>query len=96
MLELSQSAAAALQNIRENQGIPEEHGARLTGEPQPEGNLAVRLEFVESVPEDDHVAAQAGTEVHIDPDIAEPLADAVMDVQQSPEGLAFVFRPQES
>lgn len=96
MLELSESAAAALQNIRQDQGIPEEHGARLTGEAQPTGNLAVRLEFVESVPEDDHVTTQAGTEVHIDPDIADPLADAVMDVQQSPEGLSFVFRPQES
>ena len=94
MLKLSENAAAALESIRQNEGIPEAHGARLTGDQKPSGDLEVRLEFVEEVPEDDHVAEQAGTEVHVDPAIAEPLAAAVMDVQQSGEGLAFVFRPQ--
>lgn len=96
MLQLSENAAAALQNLRQDQEIPEEHGTRLTGVQQPTGDLAVHLEFVETVPETDLVAEQAGTEVHIDPDISEPLSNVVMDVQQSEQGLAFVFRPQES
>jgi Fe-S cluster assembly iron-binding protein IscA len=94
VLKLSENAAAALETIRQNRGIPEDHGTRLTGDQQPSGDLAVRLEFVEEVPEGDQVAEQAGTEVHVDPEIAEPLAEVVMDVEQSGEGLAFVFRPQ--
>lgn len=96
MLEVSENAAAALENIRQNRGIPEDHGTRLTGVQQPSGDLAVHLEFVESVPADDLVAEQAGTAVHIDPEISAPLEDVVMDVQQGEEGLAFVFRPQDA
>jgi Fe-S cluster assembly iron-binding protein IscA len=96
MLELSPRAAAALENLRETEGIPADHGIRLTGQPQPTGDLAVHLEFVESVPENDQLVEQSGTQVHIDPQIAEPLSDVVMDVQPSEQGAAFVFRPQDS
>jgi Fe-S cluster assembly iron-binding protein IscA len=93
-MELSENAAAALENIRQSQDIPEEHDIRLTADQQPSGDLAVRLEFVEQVPEDDQVAEQAGTEIFVDSKIAEPLAETVMDVQDSEEGLVFVFREQ--
>jgi Fe-S cluster assembly iron-binding protein IscA len=96
MLELSPRAAAALESLREIEGIPEDHGTRLTGQPQPTGDLAVHLEFVESVPEDDQVVEHAGIQVHVDPQIAEPLSDVVMDVQQSEQGEAFVFVPQDA
>lgn len=94
MLQLSESAAAALESIRQNEGIPEDHGTRLTADQQPTGEIAIRLEFVENVPEEDQVAEQAGTEVYVAPEIVEPLADTLMDVQDSDEGLVFVFRPQ--
>lgn len=94
MLQLSDNAAAALESIRQNQEIPEDHGTRLTGEREPTGDLALRLEFVENAPGDHEVTEQAGTEVYVDPAIAEPLAEVVLDVQDSDEGLAFVFRPQ--
>lgn len=93
-MELSENAAAALENIRQSQDIPEEHDIRLTADQQPSGDLAVRLEFVEQVPEDDQVAEQAGTEIFVDSKIAEPLAETVMDVQDSEEGFVFVFREQ--
>ena len=94
MLKLSEKAAAALENIRQSQGIPEAHSTRLTADHQSTGDLALRLEFVEQIPEDDQVAERAGTEVYIDPEIAEPLGDTVMDVQDGDQGLAFVFRSQ--
>ena len=93
-MELTENAAAALEHIRQSEEIPEGHGTRLTADEQPSGDLAVRLEFVEQVPEGDEVAEQAGTEIYLDPKIAEPLAETVMDVQGSDEGLAFVFREQ--
>lgn len=94
MLELSENAAAALETIRMNEGIPEEHGTRLSPEQQPSGDLAVRLEFVEDVPDGDKVAKQGDTKVHVAPEIVEPLADTVMDLRDTEQGLTFVFRPQ--
>jgi Fe-S cluster assembly iron-binding protein IscA len=95
MLELTESAAAALDSLRRNEGIPESHGTRLTGGLRPEGNLEVRLEFVETPDEADQITEQSGTEMYIDPEVAEPLSSAVMDVSRGDEGLSFVFRPKE-
>ncbi|HEX2153868.1 MAG TPA: iron-sulfur cluster biosynthesis family protein [Acidimicrobiia bacterium] len=94
MLKLSENAAAALETIRRSEEIPESHDTRLTAERQSPGGIAVRLEFVETAGEEDEVTEQSGTEVYVDPVIAEPLAESVMDVEDSPEGLSFVFRPQ--
>lgn len=94
MLKLSDNAAAALESIREAEGIPDEHDTRLSAERQAGGDLALRLEFVESAGDDDHRAEHAGTEIYLDPVLAEPLSDSVMDVQNSDQGLSFVFVPQ--
>lgn len=94
MLRVSENAAAALESIRRIEGIPESHGTRLTGGQQPSGDVVVRLEFVETPEEADQVTEQAGTEVYVYPEVAGPLAEAVMDVQDSDDGLSFVFRPQ--
>lgn len=95
VLQLSENAAAALENIRANQGIPEDQDARLTAEEGESGGLALRLEFVDQVPADDEVVEQAGTEIHLDPRIVQPLENTVMDVRDTDEGLAFVFRSQD-
>ena len=94
MLQLSENAAAALENIRQSQGIPEEQETRLTADEGQSGGLALRLEFVEDVPEDDEVVEQSGTEVHLDERIVQPLENTIMDVRDTEEGLAFVFRSQ--
>lgn len=94
MLQLSENAAAALENIRESQGIAEDQGTRLTADEGQAGGLALRLEFVDEVPETDQVVEQAGTAVHLDPRVVEPLENTVMDVRDTEEGLAFVFRSQ--
>lgn len=94
MLKLSENAAAALENIRESQGITEDQGTRLTADEGQTGGLALRLEFVEDVPESDEVVEQAGTEIHLDPRVVQPLENTVMDVRDTDEGLAFVFRSQ--
>ena len=95
MLELTESAAAALDSIRRNEGIPESQSTRLTGGLRPGGDLEVRLEFVETPDEADQVTQQAGTEMYIDPEVAEPLSSAVMDVSRSDEGMSFVFLPKQ-
>lgn len=94
MLKLSENAAAALENIRESQGIPEDQDTRLTADEGQTGGLALRLEFVEDVPETDEMVEQAGTEIHLDARVVKPLENTVMDVRDTDEGLAFVFRSQ--
>lgn len=95
MLQVTQTAAVALATIREQEGIPDEHNPRLTGEALPGGDLAVRLEFVETAPEEDVVTSEAGTDVYVDSGIAPALDQAVLDVQSGEGGMSFVFRPQE-
>lgn len=94
MLKLSENAAAALENIRESQGIPEEADTRLTADEGESGGLALKLEFVDEVPETDEVVEQSGTEVHLDQRVVQPLENTVMDVRDGEEGLAFVFKSQ--
>jgi Fe-S cluster assembly iron-binding protein IscA len=92
MLQVSEQAAMALEAIRRSEEVPESHGTRLSPADDPGGDLAIRLEFVEETRERDQVAEQSGTEVYVDSELAEPLSDAVMDVEDSGEGLTFVFR----
>ena len=94
MMELSENAAAALENLRESQGVPEDRGTRITADRAQEGGLELRLEFVEEIPETDQLIEQSGTEVHLDEKVVGPLEDVVMDVRDTDEGMAFVFRGQ--
>lgn len=84
----------ALEAVRHSEDIPESHGTRLSPARHESGDLAIRLEFVEETQEGDQIAEQAGTEVYIDSELAEPLSDALMDVEETGQGLAFVFRTQ--
>lgn len=92
MLQLSDKAAVALEAVRRSEEIPESHGTRLSPAQQPGGELAIRLDFVEETEDGDLVAEQAGTEVYVDSELAGPLDDALMDVEETGQGLAFVFR----
>ncbi|HEU4894681.1 MAG TPA: iron-sulfur cluster biosynthesis family protein [Acidimicrobiia bacterium] len=94
MLQLSENAAAALENLRESQGIPEGRETRLTAETGDAGGLALRLEFVDEVPETDETVENAGTEIHLDQTVIQPLENTIMDVRDTDEGLAFVFKSQ--
>lgn len=94
MMQLSENAAAALETIRQSQGIPEEAGTRLTAEEEEAGGLALKLEFVGEVPETDETVEQSGTEIHLDPKVVEPLENTLMDIQDGEEGMTFVFKSQ--
>lgn len=92
-LELSETAAAALDTIRPNEAVPESHDTRLSAERQPPATSPLGSSC-RRVGEEDQVAEQSGTEVYVDPQIADELAASVMDVRDTDQGLAFVFRPQ--
>lgn len=96
MLLLSENAAAALENVRTAQGVPESYGVRLSGGQEPSGDITINLAFVEAPAEADQVTEQSGLDVYVAPEVSGPLSTAVMDVQDSDEGLHLVFRPQDA
>lgn len=96
MLRVSENAAAALENVRSAEGVPESYGVRLSGDQNPTGDIAISLAFVQAPEAADQVTEQSGTDVYVAPEVAEPLSKAVMDVQDSDAGLQLVFRPQST
>lgn len=95
MLRLSENAAAALENVRVAEGVPESYGVRLSGGQEPDGNIVINVAFVETPEDADQVTEQSGTEVYIAPEVADPLSTAMMDVQAADDGLQLVFRSQD-
>lgn len=95
MLELSTAAAEALRQARDAQELPEDYGVRVSAQSGTDGQAGLGLEFVEEPAEGDHVAEQAGTPLYVAPDLAEPLADSVIDVEDTPRGAQLVVKPQQ-
>ncbi len=95
MLQVSDAAAAALEQARTAQDLPETFGVRVFGETSPSGEVEVSLAFADEPQEGDAVTEQAGTSVYIAPEIAEPLADAEIDIEQTPDGPGLVIKPQD-
>jgi Fe-S cluster assembly iron-binding protein IscA len=96
MLQITENAALTLAKVRDAQGIPASHGVRLSGSTNESGQHVVRIAFVEAPDQADHVAEQTGTEVYLAPEVADPLSDAVMDVEETEAGPQLIFRPQAS
>lgn len=95
MLQLSQSAAEALDQARDEQGVPDDYGIRVSAVPGPEGQTGLAVDFAEEPDEGDEVSEQAGTQVFISEEVAGPLSESVIDIQETGEGAQLVVRPQE-
>ena len=94
MLQLTHAAASQVAEARQAQGLPETAGLRLFGEPRPGGELALGLTFAEVPAEGDEVTEQEGTRMFIAPEVAEPLASAALDVQETADGAKLILKDQ--
>lgn len=94
MLQVSDPAVAVLEEARTAQDVPDTFGVRISGQATQSGQLEVLLGFSEEPSENDEVTEQAGTRIFIAPDIAEPLSDAVLDLEDTPAGSQLTIRPQ--
>ena len=94
MLQVSDSAAAVLQEARTAQDLPDTYGVRISGAATPAGELEVALGFEEGPNENDQVTEQAGTRIFVAPEVAEPLADTVLDLEDTPSGPQLAIRRQ--
>ncbi|MDP8927832.1 MAG: hypothetical protein M3O70_04430 [Actinomycetota bacterium] len=95
MLQLSQSAADVLQQARNEQDIPDAYGVRVSAQAGPGGQTSLAVGFAEAPAEGDQVTEQAGTELYVSEEVAQPLAKSVIDVEDTPQGAQLVVKPQE-
>jgi Fe-S cluster assembly iron-binding protein IscA len=94
VLQLSPTAAEVLQQARVQQEIPDTYGVRVSAEPAAGGQTGLAVGFAEAPADGDEVTEQAGTELYIAEEVAEPLADSVIDVEQTERGAQLVVKPQ--
>jgi Fe-S cluster assembly iron-binding protein IscA len=96
VLQVTDTALAALDEARTAQDVPDSFGLRVFGQPSPTGQVAISLAFTEEPEEGDEVAEQSGTEIYVAPELAEPLSESMIDVEQTPDGAQLVIKPQEA
>jgi iron-sulfur cluster assembly protein len=91
MLTITRSAANVLDSVRHEQELPESFVVRVFAKPTTDG-LEVDITFEPGPAEGDQVLESEGTTLCVDPDLVEPLADTVIDAEQTPQGPQLVFR----
>lgn len=84
MLQCTPAAAATLDQVREDQGLPENYGLRVFPAQSEQGQVTLGLGFAESPQEGDHVAEAHGAKLFVAPEIAEELAEMALDIQPDP------------
>jgi Fe-S cluster assembly iron-binding protein IscA len=96
MLQMTNTAATTLAKERAQLGLPDHYGVRIF----PSDNLtnggrpAYKFAFVEEPEGDDQVGEATGTRFFVAPEIADPLANAVLDAQETERGPALVLKPR--
>ena len=94
MLKLSRDAAKVLNEARAEAEVPRNYGLRIFAEPGIDGsNLAVA--FAAGPEKDDQISEQDGQPVFVSHDVAEPLEEAVLDVETTDSGVSLVIKMEE-
>ena len=94
MLQITESAMTVLREVRAATDAPEEASARvaLTGE----GERQIGFLFADQpVQGDQKVADDGELEVYVAPELAEPLAEAVIDATTTERGPELMLREQQ-
>jgi Fe-S cluster assembly iron-binding protein IscA len=93
MLQVTDSAARILRETRAARQLPESFGVRVFFPPSDDGQAALALAFAEEPAEGDQVTEQGGTEIYVAPELAEPLAEHKLDVEDTSEGPRLTLVP---
>lgn len=95
MLQMTESAAALLNHIRETSAVPDTYGVRIFAQEIGEDDVSVGLGFTDRPMEGDEVTEQGGVRLYVAREIAEPLAGTTIDVAGNNGDSHLVFRPQD-
>jgi Fe-S cluster assembly iron-binding protein IscA len=94
VLQVSESAVSVLREARAAQEVPDTFGVRVFAQADETGQAALALAFADEPAEGDQVTEQDGTEIYVASELAEPLAESRLDVEQTPEGPQLALVPQ--
>ena len=86
MLHLSQAAVVLLDAAKRQYRIPVDYGIRVSGASTTSGDPGIQIDFTGGPDDGDLVEEQHGAMVFVAADVAEPLADAELDVSPSVSG----------
>lgn len=92
MLQVTNTAATILSDVKNEQGVPEHFGVRVFAGQTNDGQQAIGLGFAETPAEGDAVTESEGVTLFVAEEVAAPLEEAVIDVESQPDGDALVFR----
>ena len=95
MLQVSDAAVDVLEEARSAQEVPDSFGVRVFAQADESGQAALALAFAEEPAEGDEITEQSGTEIYVAPELAEPLSESKLDVEDTPEGAQLTIVPQE-
>ena len=96
MLQVSTSAVSVLEDARSAQDVPDSYGVRVFAQADESGQAALALAFAEEPLDGDEVTEKDGTPIFVAPELAEPLADRVLDVEDTAEGPQLTLVPQDA
>ncbi|OLC53052.1 MAG: hypothetical protein AUH85_14995 [Chloroflexi bacterium 13_1_40CM_4_68_4] len=91
MLKLSRDAAKVLNEARLEAEVPRNYGLRIFFDAGP-GGADLAIAFAAGPERDDQVSEQDGLPVFVSRDIAEPLEDAVLDIETTDTGVSLVIK----
>ncbi len=94
MLQVTESAATTLADTRSQIGIPDHFGLRIFRGTS-DGKAAFAFDFVEEPEAGDEVGEVEETRYFVAPEVAAPLADAVLDAEPSTEGPQLTLKRQQ-
>jgi len=91
---MTDTAAALLSHIRDSSAVPDSYGVRIFAQEITDDEVSVGLGFTDRPMEGDEVSEQGGVRLFVAREIAEPLADTLIDVAGSNGGSYLIFRAQ--
>lgn len=94
MLQMTDSAAALLSHIRDASAVPDTYGVRIFAQEISDDEVSVGLGFTDRPMDGDQVSEQGGVRLFVAREIAEPLADTLIDVAGTNGGSHLIFRAQ--
>lgn len=89
MFRVTSAAAATLRDACEEEGLtPDSAGVRLAGTVDESGTLSLEVLLQEEPEPTDQVSEQEGIRVFLAPEVAEPLSELELDLEEDEQGSA--------
>jgi Uncharacterized conserved protein len=94
MLQITDRAAAFIDEARSERKLPEHYGVRIFAGSKLNGQGMLQIGFSERPLAGDEVNEAEGTRLFVAPEVVETIANLELDVQEDDERVGLVLRPQ--